>query len=317
MHHLDITLWPVDHMDMPFSVPRPHLVRYKDSDSGTIAQIDLKIDSRLPKNSSTEIFSTLKKWSSPPLSSLSEIPVFGPESNRLDPQFVLRVLPQLDLNTPEDIALFIQQHGMLNLKSYPNMKDAVRTISQSTIHNESVSYKDIIIGKIQYGSIISMQTNTALAVVRDLKAMAKYVIAHSNGEPEWLPWEEAGYKFSEKKFARIEARSMFKNRLIHGLGMMSLTPIFDFKDDQEEERANTSAKSGLYQAACLQIYNFYKTNKPISQCSHENCNIFFSTATGYGHSRKNKEMGLKYCSIRCARNASQLAYRRRKQQGGQ
>ncbi|HMS24689.1 MAG TPA: hypothetical protein PKB15_03225 [Acidimicrobiia bacterium] len=316
MNHLDITLWPVDHMEMPFAVPNSHLVRYENSISGTIAQIELTVDSRIPKSASVEILKTLNKWPSPTLNSLSKIPGFGPESNLFDPQFVLRVFPQLELETTKDLADFIYQYGILNLKSYPNMNKYIPSISQEVVHNESISYRDIIVGKKKYGSIISMETNTALAILRDLKAMAKHVIAYSNGDPEWHPWEEAGYAFSGKDYALRESRWMLQKRLTQGLGMMSLTPIFDFNDNPEAEQDITKAKTGLYQAACLQIFKAYKTNKPIQKCSHEFCGLFFTTATGYGSTRKHKESGLKYCSMRCAKNASQLAHRRRKQQGG-
>lgn len=311
MHHLDMTLWPIDHMDMPFSVPRPRLVRYQKADSGTIAQIEIKVDSRVPKNAAEEIFRTLNKWPSPELTSLSEIPFNEPESNLLDPQFVLHVLPLLEIETPKDVADFIEQHGTLNLKEYKNMDEYVHSIAQSIRHEEKIHTQDIKIGQRKYGTVTSMQTRTAIAMIRDLKAMAKHIIAYSNNEPEWPAWEEAGYIFKDQQFAQLEARTMLKTRLTQGLGMMSLTPIFDFANNKDEFQ-NTKAKTGLYQAACLQIFKFYNMRKPISKCSHEYCNIVFATATGYGGSRKQKDLGLKYCSLRCSRNASQLAHRRRK-----
>lgn len=313
MERLDITLWPFDHWDMPFAVPRPHTVRYREGKNASIAQINLSVDSRTPKSISSKLLPTINKWPAPPIKDLSEIPVFGPPSNQLDPQFVLHVLPSLEINTSEDVANFINEHGILNLKEYKNMTQYIPSISQTIEHKESITSKDLLISNKKYGDLISIETDTALAMIRDLKAMAKHVIAYSHDEPEWEPWEEAGYTFSSKKYALMEARWMLRYRLTQGLGMMSLTPIFDFKDNEEIAEANTKAKSGLYQAACLQILKFYKTNRPISKCAHIYCTKFFSTATGYDVSRSQRTTGLKYCSRQCAKAASQLAYRRKKQ----
>jgi len=313
VERLDITLWPFDHWDMPFAVPRPHVLRYKEGKNASIAQINLTIDSRTPKSITSELLATINKWPEPPLKDLSEIPVFGPPSHQLDPQFVLHVLPSLEVNTSEDVANFVNEYGILNLKEYKNMKEYMPTITQATEHKESITAKDLLINNKKYGDLISIKTDTALAMVRDLKAMAKHIIAYSNNEPEWEPWEEAGYTFTSKEFSLMEARNMLRYRLTQGLGIMSLTPIFDFKEKSEIVEANTKAKSGLYQAACIQILKFYKTNRPISQCSHVYCDRFFSTATGYDVSRSQRTTGLKYCSKPCAKAANQLRYRRKKQ----
>lgn len=316
MERLNITLWPTDHMDLPFVTPIPDMVRHQEKGNKEIVQISLAIDSRMPKNISSEILKRINKWPLPRILERDDIPVFTREKIEIDPQFVLHVLPTIEIEDAQGVVNFIDLYGTLDLDEYPNMTKKIPTVIQRNLHDENIKHKDISIDGKKYGSLISMQEATAIAILRDLKAMSKHIIAESRNESVVEPWVEAGYSFKGTKFTQREAQWMLAFRLKQGLGMMRLTPIFDFIEGEKDDHANTKASAGLFQAACLQLYKFHSLNRPISKCEHIYCKRYFSTSTGYDVKRSSRTTGLKYCSQQCAKAAKQREYRIRKQQGG-
>lgn len=306
MSHLNITVWPIDYMKsdlltLPFSY-----MAWTDGPNRKIAQFALDVGTPYPRpKDKTEVLKVVKKYQYPVRPDFEELRRKNVGSiKQIDPQFAIKTVPHLDVPDFESFLEFTETYGALQISWYPlgGISEKIRkkmSIVETFIKNDR-----------SLGQVIEYSEETVLLMLRDLKAMSKHIIALSNDEDETAPWIEAGYEIPKGIEGRETCREILRRRLDAGLKNFHLFSVFRLQEDKPLDSGDISntLTPGIYSIICFQLYQFSNLNRPISQCAHEPCRMYFATPTGYGNVRSNRNDS-KFCSKQCARNAAQKRYR--------
>ena len=312
MSQLDITVWPNDHQYTDMITRSLTTMRWKfDGKEKTIAQFNLFPALMVRREEKELLIKELKKYRLPESTDFEKLSKrrFNIGTFEAEPQFSLHVIPDIETDDFEAFQEFTDQYGGMFLKSYPSYGIDLNKITFKLEH-KAIKLKDQI---DQIGTVQIYSESLALLFLRDLKAMSRHIIALSNGEDETKPWKEAGYDIPKGKDGLVHIRTLLKTRLDLGLSQFSMFSVFQDRigNEQDEFDQRGLVSSSIYSIICYQLYTYHQQHRPISRCAFESCGMYFSTTEGYGSVRSNRS-NTKFCSQRCARNASQKRYRERK-----
>lgn len=309
MTHLSITVWPLDYMKSELiTMPFTHM-GWTDGPNRKIAQFALLLGSPIPNaRDKKAVYKELNKYKYPENLNFEQLrrKDIG-KVKQIDPQFAIKVIPYLDIPDFDSFVEFTEEYGALQI-DYCTFSGITKTMSKELSIEQTFIKTDRGLG-----SVIEYSEETVLLMMRDLKAMAKHIIALSNSDDETKSWIEAGYEIPKGKIGISQCREMLRHRMNAGLKNFHLFPYFteegdSVTDKKKKDDVTSLITPGIYSIICFQLYTFNKLNKPISQCAHELCRSYFTTTTGYGDVRSNRT-GSRYCSYRCTRNAAQQRYR--------
>jgi hypothetical protein len=96
-------------------------------------------------------------------------------------------------------------------------------------------------------------------------------------------------------------------------GLTPFHPEVRIASSDDDPRWASRYGGGLpyYFICCLELYNHIAEDASLHECANERCDNLFVRQEGRAKHGQHRSIGVKYCSLSCARAQAQRAYRRR------
>jgi hypothetical protein len=128
-------------------------------------------------------------------------------------------------------------------------------------------------------------------------------------------WESPVWEEDDKRFPLPTSRRLAAELVRQGIrnGLVPFHPELRIKTHPRDDRWQTLYGGGhhFYFICCLELYNHIAADASLHRCANEHCQNLFVHQEGGAKHGQHRSVGVKYCSLSCARAQAQREYRRR------
>jgi hypothetical protein len=128
-------------------------------------------------------------------------------------------------------------------------------------------------------------------------------------------WESPVWTVEDEYFPMptnpVEAAELLRQGIRTGL--RPFHPELRIATFEEDPRLTTyyGGTVDFYSICCLELFNLIVRDTGLAQCANERCQRMFGLQEGRSQKGRHRSVGVKYCSLSCARAQAQRDYRRR------
>lgn len=128
-------------------------------------------------------------------------------------------------------------------------------------------------------------------------------------------WESPVWATEDERLPLPSDRTGAAELLRQGLrsGLVPFHPELRIAATSDDDRWTLGYGGGLpfYFVCCAELYNHIAEDATLQVCANERCDQFFVRQEGRASHGQHRSVGVKYCSLSCARAQAQRQYRRR------
>jgi hypothetical protein len=134
-------------------------------------------------------------------------------------------------------------------------------------------------------------------------------------------WESPVWADEDEDFPLPRSSHQAAELLWQGIrsGLTPFHPELRISAFEGDPRMTTNYGGGItfYSICCLELFNLIVRDTELSQCANERCQRMFGLQEGRSQKGRHRSVGVKYCSLSCARAQTQREYRRRQARSGE
>lgn len=231
----------------------------------------------------------------------------------------------LDLTDPGDITRFLNNNGPLGFAEgddlgfdwhagygrliRPVLEEAGREIAMEIADWDRQAGRTKHYGLIQSLAQFWWQATCLRDLIRAWRWYREDIVV----EPQ--EWESPVWAEEDERFARPTSPEDAAELVRQGIrsGLRPFHPELRIKAYEGDTRwtADYGGGLGFYYICCLELFNLIVRDSALAQCANERCQRMFGLQEGRSQKGRHRSVGVKYCSLSCARAQAQRDYRRR------
>lgn len=129
-------------------------------------------------------------------------------------------------------------------------------------------------------------------------------------------WESPVWAYPDERFpcpsSPDEAAELLRQGIRSGLRPFHPELRIRAFDDDDRWSSDYGGSIAFYSICCLELFNLIVRDSELSRCQNQRCGRLFGLQEGRSQKGRHRSVGVKYCSLSCARAQAQRDYRHRK-----